>query len=234
MEENPALYYRVWGVDNIAYGPVELPVLVNWVRDGRVLPESWIFREDKAQWVRATEVTELKLLFKSKTPAAVESGMAVQGIKPITLRRVKVFADMEESHLASFLQYMEVLKLRPHDVVFHKGDHGDSMFMVLEGEVRARVMIDRAETTLATLRAGECFGELALIDDCPRSADMIANSDSVLLKISSSALKRLFQEAPALAAPFLMALSRTLTARMRALTKRYEDSIHFARTAAGE
>ena len=95
-------------------------------------------------------------------------------------------------------------------------------------------MIDRAETTLATLRTGECFGELALIDDCPRSADMIANQETVLLKISSAALKRLFQEAPALAAPFLMALSRTLTSRMRSLTKRYEDSIHFARTAAGE
>ena len=75
------------------------------------------------------------------------------------------------------------------------------------------------------------FGEIAIIDEGPRSADVVANVESVLLKISAAALKRLFQEAPALAAPFLLALSKTITGRVRTLTKRYEDSIHFARVA---
>ena len=65
----------------------------------------------------------------------------------------------------------------------------------------------------------------------PGSADVVANRECVLLKISAGALKKVFQEAPALAAPFLLGLSKTISNRVRTLTKRYEDSILFARTA---
>ena len=232
MEPNPAVYYHVWGIDNIAYGPVELPPLVGWIRDGRVFPESWIFTEKKGEWARAAEIQELKLAFRPKNEPAPAS--APPGIKPGSLRRIKIFADMDERQLASFLQYMQVVKLMPNAVACRKGEHGDAMFMVLEGEVRARVMIDGKESTLKVLDVGECFGELAVIDESPRSADVVANKDSVLLKISANALKKLFQEAPALSAPFLMGLCKTLTGRIRYISKRYEDSIHFARTAQGE
>ena len=231
MEDNPAVYFRTWGHDNIAYGPVELPGLVNWVRQGRVQLNTWVFREDKAEWVRASEMPELKILFKSKTPGAEPAGPA-HGITPGSLRRIKIFADMDERQLASFLHYMEVVKLLPNAPVFKKGDHGDAMFLVLQGEVRARVMVGGKESTLSEMGVGECFGELAVIDESPRSADVIANVESVLLKISSSSLKRLFQEAPALAAPFLFGLNKTITWRVRTLTKRYEDSILFARAAS--
>ena len=231
MQANPPVYYRTWGHDNVAYGPMELPALVTWIRQGRVSPKTWLYREDKNEWARAGELTELKGLFKSKGPDS-QAAAGTPGITPGALRRIKVFVDLEERQLASFLQYMEVVKLLPNAVVFNKGDHGDAMFLVLEGEVRARVMVGGRESTLATMTVGECFGELAVIDESPRSADVVANRESVLLKISAGALKRLFQEAPALAAPFLLGLSKTITSRVRTLTKRYEDSILFARMAS--
>lgn len=230
MQDNPAVYYRTWGIDNIAYGPVELPVLVDWIRQGRVLRNGWVFREDKDEWSRASELPELKALFKSKASGTGETAPA-HGITPGSLRRMKIFADMDERHLASFLQYMEVLKFQPNAVIVREGEAGDAMFLVLSGEVRARAMVGGHESTLSTMGVGECFGELAVIDESTRSADVVANGESVLLKISAGALKRLFQEAPALAAPFLLALSKTITSRVRGLTKRYEDSILFARTA---
>jgi hypothetical protein len=231
MQDNPSPYFRTWGNDNVAYGPLEMPGLVNWIRQGRVLRNTWVFREEKEEWVRACDMPELKILFKSKSTGAAPAS-SIPGITPGALRRIKIFADMDEKQLASFLQYMEVLQLLPNAQVFAKGDKGDAMFLVLQGELRARVMIDGRESTLAIMGVGECFGELAVIDESPRSADVIANSESVLLKISAEALKRLFQEAPALAAPFLFGLNRTITSRVRTLTKRYEDSILFARTAS--
>jgi hypothetical protein len=229
MQENPSVYFHVWGIDNIAYGPVELPTLVDWIRQGRVLSDTWIYQEHKNRWVSAAEMSELKVLFKSPVKAAPSTDL--HGLTPATLRRMKILADMDERQLNSFLHYMEVVPFLPNAVVFKKGETGDAMFLVLQGEVRARVMVSGRETTLATLGVGECVGELAVIDESPRSADVLANVESVLLKISASALKKLFHEAPALAAPFLLALSKTITSRIRATTKRYEDSVLFARGA---
>jgi hypothetical protein len=230
MQDNPNVYFRAWGTDNISYGPVELPTLVDWVRKGRVTRNSWVFSEAKGEWSRAAEMTELKTLFKSRTSAA-QATPETQGITPESLRRIRIFADMDERQLASFLQYMEVVRLLPNAVVFRKGERGDAMFLVVTGEVRARVMVGGRESTLSTMAVGECFGELAVVDESPRSADVVANFESILLKISADALKRLFNEAPALAAPFLLGLSKTITHRVRALTKRYEDTILFARGA---
>jgi hypothetical protein len=44
MENNEAARtYRVWGIDYVAYGPVELPTLVNWIKQERVIGDNWIF-----------------------------------------------------------------------------------------------------------------------------------------------------------------------------------------------
>jgi len=231
METEPSYNYRTWGEDNIAYGPVEIPGLATWVKQGRVMANTWVFREKDGQWSRASDLPELKALFKSKLPPSAAASAGALGIQPGSLRRIKMFADVEERLLASLLPYLEVVRVATFGTIVNKGDPGDALFMVLEGEVRARVMIGGQETTLATLGVGECFGELALVDQRPRSADVIANQSSVLIKVSEVGLKKMFAEAPALAAPFMFALTRVIAQRMRTLTKRYEDSINFNRTA---
>jgi CRP-like cAMP-binding protein len=223
--------YRAWGADFIAYGPVELPGLVTWIKQGKVTASSWVFKEKDATWSHASDLTELKVLFKSKLPPGAAASADALGLQPGSLRRVKMLADVEERLLASLIPYLEVVKVPPFGTVFSKGDHGDALFMVLEGEVRARITIDGRETTLATMGVGETFGEVAIVDQGPRSADVLANQPTVLVKVSDAALRKMFSEAPALAAPFMFALMRVITQRVRVLTKRYEDSIHFARTA---
>jgi len=75
------------------------------------------------------------------------------------------------------------------------------------------------------------FGDISLFDRGPRSADVVANLDSVVVKISASAFEQLAKEAPQLATPLLRAIGKTLTARIRADNKRYGDSVKFARAA---
>ncbi len=231
MEPVTSNNYRAWGADNIAYGPVELPALVTWIKQGKVRADSWVFKEKDSTWSRASDLPELKMLFKSKLSPEAASSAERLGIQPGSLRRIKMLADVDERLLASLLPYLEAVKIPQFGTVVSKGDHGDALFMVLEGEVRARVMIDNRETTLSTMGVGECFGELAIVDQGPRSADVIANQPSVLIKVSEGALRKMFAEAPALAAPFMFALTRVIAQRVRVTTKRYEDSIHFARTA---
>ena len=231
MESDTNFNYRAWGADNIAYGPVELPGLVTWVKQGKVTANSWVFREKDGAWSRASDLPELKVLFKSKLPPGAAASADALGVQPGSLRRIKMLADVEERLLASLLTYLEVVRVAAFGEVVRKGDHGDALFMVLEGEVRARVMIGGKETTLTTMGVGECFGELAIVDQGPRSADVIANQPTVLFKVSEGALRKMLAEAPALAAPFMLALTRVIAQRVRVLTKRYEDTIQFSRAA---
>lgn len=231
MGTEASVNYRTWGDDNIAYGPVELPALVTWIKQGKVRAGSWVFKEPDRAWAKASEMPELKVLFKSKLPPQAATSAASLGIQPGSLRRIKMLADVDEPLLASLLPYLEVVKVPPFGTVVTKGEPGDSLFMVLEGEVRARVMLGGQETTLATMGVGECFGELAIVDKSPRSADVVANQPTVLIKVSEAALRKMFGEAPALAAPFMFALTHVIAQRVRTLTKRYEDSIQFSRAA---
>jgi len=103
------------------------------------------------------------------------------------------------------------------------------MFLVLEGELRVRLLIEGKESTLVTLGAGDFFGKVALFDQGPRSADVVANSEVVLLKMSHAAFAKLIETAPELAAPVLIGIGKTLTARIRADNKRYRDAIVLGR-----
>jgi CRP-like cAMP-binding protein len=71
---------------------------------------------------------------------------------------------------------------------------------------------------------------VALFDHGPRSADVVANQDSLLLKIPAGPFQRFLSEAPDLAATFLFAMCKTLIARIRADNRRFRDSIALMRT----
>ncbi len=147
------------------------------------------------------------------------------------MRRIKVFADLDQLQLDSFLIYMEVIRVTKFSTIALTGDHGDAMYLILVGEVRAYILKNQHETTLSNIGVRDFFGEISLLDEGPRSASVMANEDSILLKISAESFEQLVREAPALAAPFLYALSRSVAGRIRNLTTRYLDSINFARAA---
>src|SRR5262245_27036139 len=232
--------FKIWAVDNVVYGPVELPVLIDWVKDERVTASTWVFSEKDDSWSRAKGIAELQMFFQPRqgsrsAPAGpgASPDSAVGALKPGSLRRVKIFADFTDPQLERFIQFMEIQRVRQWTEVVKQGQYGDAMYLVLEGELRVRMMISGKESILATLAVGEFFGEISLFDHGPRSADVVANQDSVLLKIAANAFEPVLREAPDLAAPFLFAMSKTLMARIRADNKRHRDSVSFARAASG-
>ena len=229
--------YRVWGMDGVVYGAVDLPGLIQWIRDERVTPDQWVFTEHDNRWLKTADLPELQAAWRSKPPGGVTGAAAVAkggrslGAKPEALRRMKCFAHMDDRQIESFVRYMEVLHCQQFSHIVRSGEHGDAMYLVLEGELRALAMVDGKEVTLGTITAGESFGEISLIDQGPRTADVVANKDSVLLKISSAAFAQVLREAPALPAAFLLDLSRSVVGRVRSITKRYVDAVSFIRAA---
>src|SRR5262245_35457890 len=222
--------FIVWGLDQTPYGPVELPTLVSWIKDERVTAETWLFASKNSAWLKAGEVPELQMFFRPKAKAAsgTTGSEAVTGVDSRALRRVKILAAMSEEQLQQFAQFMQVEKIPQWAVIVKQGDPGDSMYLILQGELRVRINVMGKEKILTTLGAGEFFGDISLFDHGPRSADVVANADSIVLKISASAFDELAKKAPELATPFLRAIGQTLSARIRADNKRYGDSVKIA------
>src|SRR5260370_9710684 len=175
--------FKIWGVDNVVYGPVELPTLISWVKDERVTAKTWVFSEKDDCWLEGGTGPELRMFFspKAEAAAAQPASDAVGGLKPGSLRRIKIFADLTDDQLTRFLQFMEIQRVRQWTEVVKQGEHGDAMYLVLEGELRVRLMIAGKESIIVTLNAGEFFDEISLFDHGPRSADVIANQDATLL-----------------------------------------------------
>lgn len=232
--ESSGTDFTVWGVDQNAYGPVELPTLVAWVKGERVTSDTWIFDAKNAAWQKAAQVPELQMFFRPKgngTAGEAKAGQPITEIEAKALRRVKILAAMTDEQLERFAKFMELEKVDAWSEVVRQGETGNTMYLILDGEFRVRVKIDGKETILTTLGVGEFFGDISLFDHGPRSADVVANKDGVVLKVSSDAFERVAAEAPDLATPFLLAVGKTLAARIRHDNKRYSDSVKFARAA---
>lgn len=210
--------FKILGVDDQIYGPVDLPNLIEWVKDERIADETWIYRTDVDKWEKAGRLPELAMFFHKKT-----GPMGNTGLTPGKLRRVKALAEFSDDQLQQFASFMQVTMARQWTNVVTQGDEGDAMYLVLEGEVRVRIGTTGNEKILATLGAGDAFGEMSLFDKGKRSADVVANSDATLLKITAEAFERLVKDAPELAAPFMFGLGRTLAGRIRSLDKKVEN-----------
>lgn len=224
MEDNDQTDgFIIWGADQNGYGPVELPALIDWIQDDRVTADTWIFSQKDNRWLPAGKVPELQIIFGKRRRAGATFETPAGQLNTGALRRVKILAALSEEQLAKFGEFMEVLPVRQWAEVVRIGDPGDAMYLILEGELRVRMMLGGKERILATLGSGEFFGEIALFDHEPRSADVVANLDSKLLKVSVEAFENLINQAPELAAPILHAIGKTLAARIRADNKRFRD-----------
>ncbi len=103
------------------------------------------------------------------------------------------------------------------------------MYLVLEGELSVRMKVMGAETVLAKLGVGDFFGDIAFFDHGPRSADVLADTSATLLRITTAGFVDLAERAPDLATPFLLAMGRTLSVRIRAGNKHQGEAATYAR-----
>src|SRR5512133_3041105 len=93
--------FIVWGIDQTAYGPVEIPDLVSWVKDGRVFADTWVFVGRSASWQKAGELPELQMFFsRHRAPGHAEP--AANRVSPGALRRIKILATLTNEQLEKF------------------------------------------------------------------------------------------------------------------------------------
>ena len=96
--------------------------------------------------------------------------------------KVKVFQGMSHDCLMSTLAMAEHMPHKAGDVVFNEGDIGSSFHVLIAGEVVIEKKRGDRTVTLATIGAGECFGEMALVGNHLRTASVRATRDSVTMR----------------------------------------------------
>lgn len=173
-------------------------VLSSLIEDDRGLSVAlyWTFWKSLSRKLRGTN--DKLARFFSGSAAPLETQRPAGGAPGPDFRvdldaKRRVFEEQRLSNLEiNFLASLSrEVKLGPSEVIFHEGDEGDSLYIVLEGRVMISKMIPGAgEEALAFLERGDYFGEMALIDKQPRSADAKADSGgAVVLAIPGHVLE---------------------------------------------
>jgi CRP/FNR family transcriptional regulator, cyclic AMP receptor protein len=134
-------------------------------------------------------------------------------IVPVTdiLRKVPLFRELGTPDLERVAEIARERVYPRNSVILFEDDPGDALYVVAQGQVKV-VLIgeDGREVILSVMGEGEFFGEMALIDDEPRSAHVIAMEDSTLLVIRREDFQDLLKQAPGLGLALLRELSRRL------------------------
>jgi CRP-like cAMP-binding protein len=151
-------------------------------------------------------------------PAATPPGESIN-VRPAA--KLELFAEqgLSAAQLRLLATTLDAQRFAPGAYVFMEGDGGDSLYIVVEGEVRiSRRIGGNGEEMLAVLQRGEVFGEMAIVDDEPRSADARANdSGCTVLALSHRDLDDVLGLGPEAASQFLQMVCAILAKRLRSM-----------------
>jgi CRP/FNR family transcriptional regulator, cyclic AMP receptor protein len=128
-----------------------------------------------------------------------------------TLRTVPLFRTLDDAATFEIWRLLTFRHLQAGTVLFNFGDPGDAMFLVDSGCVRISVKdADGHDAVLADFGPGEFFGEMALLDDQPRSADATVIKPTKLAVLARSELRSLIRRSPDIALALLTAITQRL------------------------
>jgi CRP-like cAMP-binding protein len=127
------------------------------------------------------------------------------------LRTVPLFRQVPERDLLALAGLVRERRQPKGSMILTQGDEGEALFLIRSGQVKVSVVAeDGREVILSVLGAGSFFGEMALLDDEPRSAHVFAMEESVLLSLRREDFRARLAQSPELGIALLRELSRRL------------------------
>lgn len=127
------------------------------------------------------------------------------------LRNIDLFEHFSNQELSSFAEHVEELEMRANEVLFREGSPGNEMFILLEGSLK----VFKESRFITIIRPVDYIGEMAIIEDKPRSATVQTIKPCMLLKITSEQFQEYLSRQP----ESLVSMMRTLSQRIRKNTE---------------
>lgn len=145
------------------------------------------------------------------------------------LKQIRWFDELPDDMLATLAQQVRKHSLNQDEVLFHKGDVGDSLFIILSGRIKVFSLDDQGEeVALNQVSAGEIIGEMSLLDYEPRSASVVALEKTTVLELGREDFMEILKRQPELA----LSVIRNLSSRLRHNTRYIEQITDMSRRVA--
>ena len=154
--------------------------------------------------------------------------MSVSGVITLEeLRSVPLFASLDDLAASELRDLLVIRDVAGETSLFHSGDSGDSMYLIENGRVRISVRdVDGSDVTLAELAGGDFFGEMALLDGKPRSADATVIETARLAILSRENFLKFVRGNPEVALKMLSAITQRLRRTDELLRQRVSRNVN--------
>jgi len=142
------------------------------------------------------------------------------------LRNVRLFETLSEGDRAELVHFMHEKRFASGETVCTRGQHGNTMLVVLQGALSAVVPAkNNVQAEVARLSSGSVLGEMFCIDPAPRPATVVANENTTVLEIGREDLIKMRQQAPRVAAALVSAVFHEVVRRLRSVDERVDREI---------
>lgn len=140
------------------------------------------------------------------------------------LKEIPFFEEFSDDELDFFSKKVSLRSFPAQTVLFNQGDIGDFLFFVVEGMVDIRLeSTDSKQKIIATFGRGSSVGEMSIVEDYPRSANIVVTTPAELLLLTKNRFESICQENPQIGIKFLRGLIKNLSMRLRKSTGRFAD-----------
>lgn len=127
------------------------------------------------------------------------------------LKNVPLFSDLDDAELALVAEASRRLRFPKGSIVFHEGDRADYLLVIAKGRVKVTLLEDSGEETIVNLlEPPALLGEVALLDDGPRSATVVAIAPTEFVQVTREPFLALIRTHPTIALKIMARLARSL------------------------
>lgn len=137
-----------------------------------------------------------------------------------------LFSGLSHDELLALVRLTDTVTFSQGAKIIQAGEEGHCLYLLLSGTAVVQAPPPAGKVELATLKIGDFFGEISLVDEGPRSADVTALEDCELLRVTRTTIGVLAGLQPAAAVQILSSIGRELVQRLRTANQKYLDLLH--------
>jgi CRP-like cAMP-binding protein len=142
------------------------------------------------------------------------------------LQQFALFSGLGYDELSALMRLTDTVAFPKGAKIIQAGEEGHCLYLLLSGTAVVQAPPPDGKVELATLKVGDFFGEISLVDEGPRSADVVALEDCELLRVTRTTIGVLAGLQPAAAVQILSSIGRELVQRLRTANQKYLDLLH--------